>query len=163
MLVVNISVDDRPCWKLLRIARETSCLDQAALNRLDEIRAALEHYRRSGLRLKTSNLTREVISLPSALMQQAPSQCRLSNPVDIEVDKNVIKPAWLHMPCWLVFPHYDVTNRVDLTFQFDQPLADLIDEYFMTSGERCRLPSIKVKLIDQSNTQHAELEASDES
>ena len=53
MLVVNISVDDRPRWKLLRIARETSCLDQAALNRLDEIRAALEHYRRSGLRLKT--------------------------------------------------------------------------------------------------------------
>ena len=74
------------------------------------------------------NLTREVISLPSALMQQAPSQCRLSNPVDIEVDKNVIKPAWLHMPCWLVFSRYDVTNRVDLTFQFDQPLADLIDE-----------------------------------
>jgi len=33
----------------------------------------------------------------------------------------------------------------------------------MTSGERCRLPSIKVKLIDQSNTQRAELEASDES
>jgi hypothetical protein len=116
-----------------------------------------------GIGSKNLNLTREVISLPSALMQQAPSQCRLSNPVDIEVDKNVIKPAWLHMPCWLVFPHYDVTNRVDLTFQFDQPLADLIDEYFMTSGERCRLPSIKVKLIDQSNTQRAELEASDES
>ena len=96
-------------------------------------------------------------------MQQAPSQCRLSNPVDIEVDKNVIKPAWLHMPCWLVFSRYDVTNRVDLTFQFDQPLADLIDENFMTSDQRCRLPSINVKLVDESNTQHAELEASDES
>ena len=89
-------------------------------------------------------------------MQQAPSQSRLSNLVDIEVDKNLIKPAGLHMPCWLVFPHYDVTNRVDLKFQFDQPLADLIDETFMPSDQPCRLPSIKVKLIDQSNTQRAD-------
>ena len=67
-----------------------------------------------GITSKNLNLTREVISLPSVLMQQAPSQSRLSNLVDIEVDKNLIKPAWLHMPCWLVFPRYDVTNRVDL-------------------------------------------------
>ena len=55
-----------------------------------------------------------------------------------------------------------VAVRVNLNFQFHQPLADLIDEYFMTSGQRCRLPSIKVKLIDESNTQRAD-EASDES
>ena len=69
-------------WKLLRIARETGCLDQAALNRLDEIRAALEHYRRSGLTSKNLKLIRqvltegvwsEVVSLPSVLMQQARS------------------------------------------------------------------------------------------
>ena len=36
-------------WKLLRIARETGGLDQAAIERLDEIRATLEDYRRSGL------------------------------------------------------------------------------------------------------------------
>src|SRR5262245_6505176 len=35
----------------------------------------------------------------------------------------------LNAPYWLVFPHYDVKNRVDLNFQFDQPLTDLIDEY----------------------------------
>jgi site-specific recombinase XerD len=29
----------------------------------------------------------------------------------------------------LVFEHYDVKNRVDLNFRFDQPLTDLIDEY----------------------------------
>ena len=29
----------------------------------------------------------------------------------------------------LVFPHYDVKNRVDLTFEFDDYLTDLIDEY----------------------------------
>lgn len=28
-----------------------------------------------------------------------------------------------------MFPHYDVKNRVDLNFKFDQPLSDLIGEY----------------------------------
>ena len=43
--------------------------------------------------------------------------------------QNLIKPGGLNAPYWLVFPHYDVKNRVDLNFQFDQPLTDLIDEY----------------------------------
>ena len=53
---------------------------QATLNRLDEIRAALEQYRRSGLTSKNLKLIRqvltdgvwsEVVSLPNVLMQQA--------------------------------------------------------------------------------------------
>ena len=47
----------------------------------------------------------------------------------IELDKNLIKPGGLNTPYWLVFPNYDVKNRVDLNFKFDQPLTDLIDEY----------------------------------
>ena len=35
--------------KILRMARETCCLDQAALDRLDEMRVALEQHRRAGL------------------------------------------------------------------------------------------------------------------
>jgi integrase len=150
-------------WKLLRIARETGCLDQAAMERLDEIRAALEHYRRSGLTPKNLNLVRqvltegiwsEVVSLPNVLMQQARSAkdhaatkaavtaqlavaiailtfapIRVSNLVGIDLGKNLIKPGGLNTPYWLVFPHYDVKNRVNLNFQFDQPLTDLIDEY----------------------------------
>jgi integrase len=150
-------------WKLLRIARETGCLDQAALNRLDEIRAALEHYRRSGLTSKnlklirqvlTEGVWREVVSLPGVLMKAARSAkehapikaavtaqlavtiailtfapIRISNLVGIELGQNLIKPGGLNTPYWLVFPHYDVKNRVDLNFQFDQPLTDLIDEY----------------------------------
>ena len=54
---------------------------------------------------------------------------RISNLVDIELEKNLIKPGGLNTPYWLVFPHYDVKNRVDLNFQFDQPLTELIDEY----------------------------------
>jgi integrase len=150
-------------WKLLRIARETGCLDQAAMDRLDEIRASLEQYRRSGLTPKNLRLIRqvltegiwsEVVSLPNVLMQQAraakdhaPTKAavtaqlavaiailtfapiRLSNLVGIQLGQNLIKPGGLNSPYWLVFPHYDVKNRVDLNFHLDQPLTDLIDEY----------------------------------
>jgi integrase len=149
--------------KLLRMARETGCLDQAALNRLDEMRVALEHHRREGLTPKNLQLVRqvltegvwsEVVSLPNSLMQQAHSAkdhapikaaisaqlavavailtfapVRLSNLVSIELGQNLIKPGGLNTPYWLVFPHYDVKNRIDLNFKFDQALTDLIDEY----------------------------------
>jgi integrase len=150
-------------WKLLRIARETGCLDQMALERLDDMRAALEHHRRFGLTPKNLQLIRqvltegiwsEVVSLPNVLMQQAraakdhaPTKAaitaqlavaiailsfapiRLRNLIGIELGENLIKPGGLHSPYWLVFEHYDVKNRVDLNFRFDQPLTDLIDEY----------------------------------
>ena len=45
------------------------------------------------------------------------------------VGPELIKPGWqCELLYWLVFPHYDVKNRVDLDFKFDQPLTDLIDE-----------------------------------
>ena len=102
----------------------------------------------------TEGVWSEVVSLPNVLMQQARSAkdhapikaavtaqlavaiailtfapIRLSNLVGIELGKNLIKPGGLNSPYWLVFPHYDVKNRVDLNFQFDQALTDLIDEY----------------------------------
>ena len=150
-------------WRLLMIARERGGLDEAAIDRLDEIRATLEDYRRSGLTPKNLQLVRqvltegiwsEVVSLPNILMQQARSAndhapikaavtaqlavaiailtfapIRVSNLVGIELGKNLIKPGGLNTPYWLVFPHYDVKNRVDLNFKFDQLLTDLIDEY----------------------------------
>ena len=94
----------------------------------------------------TEGVWSEVISLPNILMQQARSAkdhapikaavtaqlavaiailafapIRLSNLVSIELDQNLIKPGGLNTPYWLVFPHYDVKNRVDLNFKFDQP------------------------------------------
>ena len=150
-------------WKLLRMARETGCLDQAELERLDEISAALEQHRREGLTPKNLQLIRqvltdgvwsEVVALPNVLMEQARlakdhapikaavsaqlavavailtfAPIRLGNLVSIDLQQNLIKPGGLNTPYWLVFPNYDVKNRVDLNFQFDQPLTDLIDEY----------------------------------
>jgi integrase len=150
-------------WKLLRIARDIGCLDQAAVERLDEIRVTLEDYRHSGLSEKNLKLVRlvltdgiwsEVVSLPNILMRQARyakdhapvkaaltaqlavavailtfAPIRLGNLVAIELGQNLIKPGGLHSPYWLVFPNYDVKNRVDLNFKFDEALTELIDEY----------------------------------
>jgi integrase len=149
--------------KVLRMARETGCLDQGGLERLDEIRIALEQHRREGLTAKNLQLVRqvltdgagsEVVSLPTTLMQQARlakdsapvkaaiaaqlatavailsfAPIRLGNLIKIELGQNLIKPGGLNTPYWLVFPNYDVKNRVDLNFKFDQPLTDLLDEY----------------------------------
>jgi Phage integrase family len=150
-------------WKLLRMARETGCLDQAALFGLEEISDKLEQHRREGMTPKNLQLIRqvltdgvwsEVVSLPNVLIQQARAAkdhapikagisaqlaasiailtfapIRLSNLVGIELGQNLIKPGGPNTPYWLVFPRYDVKNRVDLNFKFDQPLTNLIDEY----------------------------------
>jgi hypothetical protein len=67
-------------WKLLSIARSIGCLDDVAMERLDDMRASLKTHRRGGLTEKNMILVRQVISgdvwrrvinLPEALMAQA--------------------------------------------------------------------------------------------
>ena len=149
-------------WKLLSLARQNG-LDEAAIERLDEIRASLEEHRHGGLTGKNLALIRqvltegiwsEVVSLPNALMRQARADqahapvkaavtaqlavaitilsfapVRLTNLVGIELGKNLIKPGGPDSPFWLIFPHYDVKNRVNLEFTFDEARTKLIDEY----------------------------------
>jgi integrase len=67
------------------------------------------------------------LAVAVAILTFAP--IRLRNLISIELGQNLIKPGGPNTPYWLVFPHYDVKNRVDLNFQFDQALTDLIDEY----------------------------------
>jgi integrase len=149
-------------WKLLSLARQTG-LDEAAIERLDNIRALLEEHRHGGLTGKNLALIRqvltegiwsEVVSLPNALMRQARADqahapvkaavtaqlavaiailsfapVRLTNLVSIELEKNLIKPGGPVSPFWLTFPNYDVKNRVNLDFMFNEALTKLIDEY----------------------------------
>jgi integrase len=149
--------------KLLRMARDTGCLDESGLARLDDIRASLEEHRTFDLTQKNMTLVRqvltdgvwtEVVDLPTALLAKARADCvhapvkaavtaqlavaiailtvapiRLQNLVSIRLEENLIKPGGLQTPYWLVYPRYDVKNRVDLNFPLDQSLTDLIDEY----------------------------------
>jgi integrase len=149
--------------KLVQMAKITGCLDAAALERLDDIRAALEAHRRGGMTPKnlslirqvlTEGVWREVVSLPRTLMHQARgadnhapiraavraqlavaiaietfAPIRRRNLMQIQLGSNLTKPGGPRSPYWLNFPNYDVKNRVDLTFRFDQALTDLIDEY----------------------------------
>ena len=62
-------------WKLLRMARETGSLDQAALERLDELRAALEEHRREGLTPKNLKLIRQVSSRWRLDRSDLPAEC----------------------------------------------------------------------------------------
>ena len=110
----------------------------------------------------TDGVWSEVVSLPKVLMRQARlakdhapikaavsaqlavavailtfAPVRLANLVSIELGQNLIKPGGPNSPYWLVFPQYDVKNRVDLNFKFDQPLTDLLTNMFRNSGRRC--------------------------
>jgi integrase len=62
-----------------------------------------------------------------AILTVAP--VRLSNLVAIQLDENLIKPGGFDSTYWLKYRAYDVKNRVDLDFEFDKPLTDLINEY----------------------------------
>ena len=148
---------------LLSIARETKCLDDVSLERLDEMRASLEDYRHDGLTEKNQNVIRQILSgdvwiavlkLPAKLMATARSlraqspvkaavtaqlavaiailtfaPVRLGNLVRIRLDENLIRPGGRHSPYVLVFPQYDVKNRVALEFPFGDELTELIEEY----------------------------------
>ena len=67
------------------------------------------------------------VAIATALETMAPIRAR--NLVSIRLDENLIRPGGLESNYLLVFPHYDVKNRVDLSFELDEELTDLIDEY----------------------------------
>ena len=102
----------------------------------------------------TQGVWTSVVSLPEALMREARANLpdapikaalaaqiavaisilsfapiRLGNLVAIKIEENLIRPGGPHLPFWLIFPHYDVKNRVRLEFPFDDQITELIDEY----------------------------------
>ena len=102
----------------------------------------------------TDGIWSEVLNLPTTLMSQAHglkdyapvkaavtvqlavaiavltvAPVRLGNLTRIRLEENLIRPGGLSSPYWLVFPHYDVKNQVDLNFKLDKYLTELIDEY----------------------------------
>jgi hypothetical protein len=54
---------------------------------------------------------------------------RLGNLARIRLEENLIRPAGPLSPYWLVFPNYDVKNRVRLEFTLKERLTKLVEEY----------------------------------
>jgi integrase len=102
----------------------------------------------------TDGVWDEVVALPKLMMQQARTMndhapikaavtaqlavaiailtfapIRLGNLVSIKLGENLNKPGGPNSNYWLVFELYDVKNRVDLNFPFDDDVTALIDEY----------------------------------
>jgi integrase len=67
------------------------------------------------------------IAVAVAILTVAP--VRRSNLTNIRLDTNLIKPGGPESNCWLVYPDYDVKNRVKLEFPLDGALTKLINEY----------------------------------
>jgi integrase len=67
------------------------------------------------------------IAVGVAILTVAP--VRASNLAAIRLGENLNKPGGPETPYLLVFPDYDVKNRVDLTFALDEYVTAVIDEY----------------------------------
>jgi Phage integrase family len=67
------------------------------------------------------------LAVAIAMLTFAP--VRLSNLTAIKIGFNLIKPGGPNSNYWLVFPKYDVKNRVKLEYPLDQHITRLIDEY----------------------------------
>jgi integrase len=70
---------------------------------------------------------RAQLAIAIALLTVAP--VRLKNLVEIRLEDNLIRPAGPDEPYWLVFPDYDVKNRVKLEFPLDEHVTALIETY----------------------------------
>lgn len=102
----------------------------------------------------SGNVWQDVVKLPAALMVQARAingqapvkgavtaqmaiaiailtfaPIRLGNLVRIKLKENLTKPGGPKKPYLLVFPDFDVKNRVSLEFPLDADVSGLIDEY----------------------------------
>jgi hypothetical protein len=102
----------------------------------------------------TSGVWSRVVQLPLAMMASARSQranqpvraavtaqlavaiailtfapIRLANLTAIKLGFNLIKPGGPSSNYWLVFPNYDVKNRVKLEYPLEQHITRWIDEY----------------------------------
>jgi integrase len=67
------------------------------------------------------------VAVAIAILTVAP--IRASNLANIRLDENLVLPGGPGSNYLLVFPHHDVKNRVDLTFELDDYVTGLIEEY----------------------------------
>jgi Phage integrase family len=67
------------------------------------------------------------LAVTIAILTVAP--VRLGNLTSIRLELNLIKPGGPETNFWLVFPEYDVKNRLKLEYPLDRVVTELIEEY----------------------------------
>jgi integrase len=140
-------------------------LEQMRRGLEDERRGGLTEKNTALIRhVLTPGVWRRVVKLPQDLMSTARSQSsapvraavtaqlavaiailamaplRLANLLAIKLGTNLIKPGGQDSNYWLIFPDYDVKNRVRLEYPLQQYVTRIIDEYvhdFRPSLLRC--------------------------
>jgi len=70
---------------------------------------------------------RAQLAVAVGLLTVAPVRC--GNLVRTRLSENLNRPEGPDAPFWLVFPHYDVKNRIKLEFPLKENLTGLIEEY----------------------------------
>jgi hypothetical protein len=138
-------LDDAACERLDEMWQDLEQHRQGGLT--DKNLALIRH-------VLTSGVWSRVVKLPLAMMASARSQqahqpvraavtaqlavaiailsfapVRLANLTAIKLGFNLIKPGGPNSNYWLVFPNYDVKNRVKLEYPLEQHITRLIDEY----------------------------------
>jgi hypothetical protein len=138
-------LDDAACERLDEMWRDLEEHRHGGLT--DKNLALIRH-------VLTSGVWSHVVKLPLAMMASARSQqanqpvraavtaqlavaiailtfapVRLANLTAIKLGFNLIKPGGPNSNYWLVFPNYDVKNRVKLEYPLEQHITRLIDEY----------------------------------
>lgn len=87
----------------------------------------MEMARRQRIHMPASAAVTAQLAVAIGILSAAP--VRLANLSSIRLGTNLIKPDGPDSNYWLVFPDYDVKNRVRLEFPLESYLTDLIDEY----------------------------------
>jgi len=148
LLALARSESDINADEIARIDEIRICLEEHRSSGLTE------KNRRLIREIAHTDVWREVVQLPPRLMAEAQANgnampvkaavtaqlavaitilirapVRMQNLAAIQIGVNLIRPGGAGTPYMLVFPDYDVKNRVPLEFEFDAGTTEIIDEY----------------------------------
>jgi hypothetical protein len=138
-------IDDSACERLDQMRRDLEDHRRGGLT--DKNTAFIRQVLTPGVWGRVVKLPQRLMSTARSQQQSAPLRAtitaqlavaiatltrapvRLANLTAIRFGINLIKPDGPGSNYWLVFPDYDVKNRVKLEYPLDQHLTRLIDEY----------------------------------